>query len=326
MTTRRQFVQLGAAALAGAALPVAALAQGSAQNWPTRPIRAMIPFAAGSSLDIVGRIVMDPLAAQLGQPIVIENRGGAGGTIGTALVAKSDPDGYSILIQASAHSAAPAAYSNIGYDVAKDFIAVIPFGTLPNVTVVSPASGIKTLKDLVAKAKSGPITYASAGTGNANHVAAEMFKMMTGIEMVHVPYRGGAPALIDLVGGRVQVMFADTLTAGEQLKGGLIRALAVATPQRSPVLPDAPPISDTVPGFDASSWWGIGAPRGTPEEIVNKLNQSINAGLADPKLRARFADMGAQIIGGSPADFGKMIADETDKWGKVVKFAGASAE
>ncbi len=220
MTTRRQFLQLAGAALATPALSRGALRAG----WPARPIRAMIPFAAGSSLDIVGRLVLDPLSTQLGQPVVVENRGGAGGTIGTGMVAKADPDGYSILIQASAHSAAPAAYPNITYDVAKDFVAIIPFGTLPNVTVVAPASGIKTLKELVAKAKAGSVTYASAGVGSATHWAAERIRVAGGFTGVHVPFRGGPEALTEVMTGRVDFTSMGMSSALPLIKDGKLVA------------------------------------------------------------------------------------------------------
>ncbi len=323
MTTRRQFVQLGAAALAGAALPVAALAQGSAQNWPTRPIRAMIPFAAGSSLDIVGRIVMDPLAAQLGQPIVIENRGGAGGTIGTALVAKSDPDGYSILIQASAHSAAPAAYSNIGYDVAKDFIAVIPFGTLPNVTVVSPASGIKTLKDLVAKAKSGPITYASAGTGSATHWAAERIRVAGGFQGTHVPFRGGPDALTEVMTGRVDFTSMGMSSALPLIKDGKLVPLAVSTTKRSSALPDVPTtIEAGLPDSDYTYWMGLFVPAKTPEAIVTRLRTESEKALKNPNVVEKFAQQGIEPMPMSSADFDALIRKEIQSNIALVKAAG----
>ena len=240
----------------------------------------------------------------------------------------SPHDGYTLLQINAGNTINATLYKNLNFNFIRDIAPVGSLVRAPHVMFVTPPFPPKTVAEFIAytKASPGKVSYASAGTGNANHISAEMFKMMTGVDMVHVPYRGGAPALIDLVGGRVQMMFADTLTAGEQMKAGLIRALAVATPERSPVLPDVPPISDTVPGFDASSWWGIGAPRGTPDEIISKLNSEINAGLADQKLRSRFAEMGALILGGSPGEFSKMIASETEKWGKVVRFSGATVE
>ena len=236
MTTRRQFLNVAAAALAAPALPRLA----RAQSWPTRPIRAMIPFAPGSSLDIVGRLVLDPLASQLGQPIVVENRGGAGGSIGTAQVAKAEPDGYTLLIQASAHSAAPAAYPNISYDPARDFAAVIPFGTIPNVTVIAPEKGIKTLQDLVAKAKAGSISYASAGVGSATHWAAERLRVSAGFTGIHVPFRGGPEALTEVMTGRVDFTCMGMASALPLIRDGKLIALAVSTPKRSRALPDVP--------------------------------------------------------------------------------------
>ena len=319
MPTRRLFVQLGTAAMAGAALPGAALAQA----WPTRPIRAMIPFAAGSSLDIVGRIVMDPLSTQLGQPIVIENRGGAGGTIGTALVAKSDPDGYSILIQASAHSAAPAAYSNIGYDVANDFIAVMPFGTLPNVTVVSPASGIKTLKQLVEKAKSGPITYASAGTGSATHWAAERIRVAGGFQGTHVPFRGGPDALTEVMTGRVDFTSMGMSSALPLIKDGKLVPLAVSTTKRSSALPDVPTtIEAGLPDSDYTYWMGLFVPAKTPDAIVTRLRGETEKALKNPNLVEKFAQQGIEPMPMSSADFDALIRKEIQSNIALVKAAG----
>jgi tripartite-type tricarboxylate transporter receptor subunit TctC len=322
--TRRQFLRLAGTTAAALCAPAAAFAL----DYPTRPVRLVVPFAPGGAADITGRLMAQWLSERIGQSFVVENRPGGGTNIGTDAVVTAPPDGYTLLLINAGNTINASLYKSLSFNFIRD---IVPVGSLiraPHMLFVTPSFPPKTVTEFIAYAKANPgkVSYASAGTGTANHISAEMFKMMTGVDMVHVPYRGGAPALIDLAGGRVQVMFADTLTAGEQLKGGLIRALAVATPQRSPTAPDVPPISDTVPGFDASSWWGIGAPRGTPEEIVVKLNREINAGLAEPKLRERFAAMGALVLGGSPADFGKMIAAETDKWDKVVKFAGVSAE
>ena len=291
-------------------------------------MRLIVPFPPGGAADISGRLMAQWLSEQLGQPFVVENRPGASSNLGTEAVVSAAPDGYTLLQINAGNAINATLYKHLNFNFIRDIAPVASLVRAPHVMFVTPSFPPRTVAELIAYAKANPgqVSYASAGTGNANHISAEMFKMMTGIDMVHVPYRGGAPALIDLVGGRVQVMFADTLTAGDQLRGGLIRALAVATPQRSPVLPDVPPIADTVPGFDASSWWGIGAPRGTPEEIVGKLNQAINAGLADAKIRKRFAEMGALILGGSSADFARMIGDETEKWGKVVEFSGARAD
>jgi tripartite-type tricarboxylate transporter receptor subunit TctC len=321
---RRQFLACASAAMAMPALPRAAMAL----DYPTRPVRMVVPFPPGGAADITARLMGQWLTERLGQPFIIENKGGAGSNLGTEAVVTAPPDGYTLLLINAGNAINATLYQKLNFDFIRDIVPVCGLVRAPHVMFVTPSFPAKTVAEFIAYAKANPgkVNYASAGTGNANHITAEMFKMMTGIEMVHVPYRGGAPALLDLVGGQVQVMFADTLTAGEQIKSGTVRAIGVATAARSPVLPEVPPIADVVPGFDASSWWGIGAPRGTPGEIVTKLNAEINAGLADPKLKERFAAMGALLLGGSPAAFGKMIADETDKWGKVVKFAGARAE
>ena len=319
MSTRRQFLQSTAAALATASLPGAAMAQ----VWPSRPIRAMVPFAAGSSLDIVGRLVMDPLSTQLGQPIVIENRGGAGGTIGSALVAKSEGDGYYLLIQASAHSAAPAAYSNIGYDVAKDFIAVIPFGTLPNVTVVSPESGIKTLKDLVAKAKSGQITYASAGVGSATHWAAERIRVAGGFQGVHVPFRGGPDALTEVMAGRVDFTAMGMSSALPLIKSGKLTPIAVSTTKRSSALPDVPTTVEAgLPDSDYTYWMGLFVPAKTPPEIVTRLRTEAEKALKNPNVIEKFAAQGIEPMPLSMADFNALIKKEIDSNIALVKAAG----
>jgi tripartite-type tricarboxylate transporter receptor subunit TctC len=319
---RRNFLRVaGAAAFA---LPRPALAL----DYPTRPVRIVVPFPPGGAADITGRLMGQFMSERIGQPFVIENKPGAGSNLGTETVVTAPPDGYTLLLINAGNAINATLYQRLNFDFVRDIVPVGSIVRAPHVMFVTPSFPPKTVAEFIAYAKANPgkVDYASAGTGNANHISAEMFKMMTGVDMQHVPYRGGAPALLDLVGGRVQVMFADTLTAGQQLKAGTIRALAVATPQRSPVLPDVPPISDTVPGFDASSWWGLGAPKGTPKEIVDKLNVEINAGLADAKIKERFAAMGAQLLGGTPADFGNMIASETVKWGKVIRFAHIKVE
>jgi tripartite-type tricarboxylate transporter receptor subunit TctC len=321
---RRRFLHLtGAAALAPVmSRPALAL------DYPTRPVRIVVPFPPGGAADITARLMGQFMSERLSQPFVIENKPGAGSNISTEAVVTAPPDGTTLLLINAGNTINATLYQHLNFDFGRDIVPVGSIVRAPHVLFVTPSFPPKTVAELIsyAKANPGKVNYASAGVGNANHISAEMFKMMAGVDMQHVPYRGGAPALLDLVGGRVQVMFADTLTAGQQLKAGTIRALAVATPQRSPVLPDVPPISDTVPGFDASSWWGIGAPKGTPAEVVNKLNAEINAGLADAKIKERFAAMGAQLLGGSPVDFGRMIAAETEKWGKVIKFANIKVD
>ncbi len=319
MSTRRQFLTSITAALAAASLPGTTLAQA----WPSRPIRAMVPFAAGSSLDIVGRLVMDPLSTQLGQPIVIENRGGAGGTIGSALVAKSEGDGYYLLIQASAHSAAPAAYSNIGYDVANDFIAVIPFGTLPNVTVVAPSSGIKTLKDLVAKGKSGQISYASAGVGSATHWAAERIRVAGEFQGVHVPFRGGPDALTEVMAGRVDFTAMGMSAALPLIKSGKLTALAVSTTKRSSALPDVPTTVEAgLPNSDYTYWMGLFVPAKTPPEIVTRLRGEAEKALKSPNVVEKFAAQGIEPMPLSTADFNALIKKEIDSNIALVKAAG----
>jgi tripartite-type tricarboxylate transporter receptor subunit TctC len=317
MTTRRRFLTSAAAAFAVPALPHAALAQA----WPARPIRAMIPFAAGSSLDIVGRLVLDPLSSQLGQPVVVENRGGAGGTIGTGIAAKADPDGYTILIQASAHSAAPAAYPNIAYDVAKDFIAIIPFGTLPNVTVVAPASGIKTLNELVAKAKAGSVTYASAGVGSATHWAAERIRVAGGFTGVHVPFRGGPEALTEVMTGRVDSMGMSS--ALPLIKDGKLTALAVSTPTRSRALPDVPTtIEAGLPDSDYVYWMGLFVPAKTPPAIVERLRSETEKALKNSNVVEEFAAQGIEPMPLSPSEFDALVKKEIQTNIALVKAAG----
>jgi tripartite-type tricarboxylate transporter receptor subunit TctC len=319
MTTRRRFLTSAAAAFAAPALPHTTFAQA----WPSRPVRAMIPFAAGSSLDIVGRLVLDPLSSQLGQPVVVENRGGAGGTIGTGLVAKADPDGYTILIQASAHSAAPAAYPNITYDVAKDFIAIIPFGTLPNVTVVAPASGITTLKELVAKAKAGSVTYASAGVGSATHWAAERIRVAGGFTGVHVPFRGGPEALTEVMTGRVDFTSMGMSAALPLIKDGKLTALAVSTPTRSRTLPDVPTtIEAGLQDSDYVYWMGLFVPAKTPPAIVERLRSETEKALKNPNVVEKFAAQGIEPMPLSPSEFDALVKKEIQTNIALVKAAG----
>lgn len=319
MTTRRQFLTSAGAALAMPALPRGAFAQA----WPTRPVRAMIPFAAGSSLDIVGRLVLDPLSTQLGQPVVVENRGGAGGTIGTGLVAKAEPDGYTILVQASAHSAAPAAYPNITYDVVKDFVAIIPFGTLPNVTVVAPNSGIKTLKDLVAKAKAGSITYGSAGVGSATHWAAERIRVAGGFNGIHVPFRGGPEALTEVMTGRVDFTSMGMSAALPLIRDGKLTALAVSTPVRSKTLPDVPTtIEAGLPDSDYVYWMGLFAPAKTPPAVVERLRSETEKALKNPNVVEKFAAQGIEPMPMTSAEFDAQIKKEIATNMALVKAAG----
>ena len=311
MTTRRKFLSLAGAALATPALPRLARAQTPAPVWPTKNIRAMIPFSAGSTLDIVGRIVLDPLATQLGQTIVVENRGGAGGTIGTAMTAKADPDGYTILVQASAHSAAPAAYPNLAYDPARDFSAVVAFGTVPNVTVVSPQKGIKTIQELVAAAKAGSFTYASAGVGSATHWAAERLRLAAGFNAIHVPFRGAPEALTEVLAGRVDVYFAPAPPAIEFIRDGKLLALAVSSVRRAAALPDVPTTLEAgFPDSDFDFWVGMFAPKLTPRGIVARIHAETVKALQNPAVIAKLANLGVEPLIQSPEDFDARVAKE----------------
>jgi tripartite-type tricarboxylate transporter receptor subunit TctC len=319
MTTRRRFLNLAAAALATPALPRLA----SAQSWPARPIRAMIPFSAGSSLDIVGRIVLDPLSSQLGQTIVVENRGGAGGTIGTAAVAKADPDGYTLLINASAHSAAPAAYPNIAYDPARDFSAVIPFGTVPNVTLVAPAKGIKTIQELVTAAKSGSLSYASAGVGSATHWAAERLRVSAGFAGVHVPFRGGPEALTEVMTGRVDFTCMGMSAALPFIRDGKLIPLAVSSAKRSSALPAVPTTLESgLADSDYNYWMGMFVPAKTPREIVERLYQETQKALRLPAVVEKFGPQGIEPMPMTPAEFDALIKKEIAINVALVKAAG----
>jgi tripartite-type tricarboxylate transporter receptor subunit TctC len=319
MTTRRRFLTLAGAALATPALPRGA----PAQAWPTRNIRAMIPFSAGSTIDIVGRLVLDPLASQLGQTIVVENRGGAGGSIGTALVAKAEPDGYTILIHAAAHSAAPAAYPQITYNPASDFAAVIPFGTVPNVTVVSAASGIKTLKQLMDKAKSGSVSYASAGVGSATHWAAERLRASAGFSGVHVPFRGGPEALTEVVAGRVDFSCMGIASALPHINDGKLVPLAVSTPKRTPALPNVPTtIEAGYADSDYNYWMGMFVPAKTPRPVIEKLYQETQKALRHPNVVEKFKPQGIEPLELTSAEFDALVKKEIDMNIALVKAAG----
>ena len=320
MTTRRDIVRLAAGALTAPALPRSA----SAQDWPMRqPIRAMIPFSAGSSLDIVGRIVLEPLAAQLGQTIVVENRGGAGGSIGSAMVAKAEPDGYTLLIQASAHSSAPAAYPGIGYDPAADFAAVIPFGTIPNVTVVAAGRGIRTLAELVAAGKAGSLSYASAGVGSATHWAAERLRLAGGFTGVHVPFRGGPEALTEVVAGRVDFSCMGMSSALGFIRDGKLVPLAVSSRKRSSALPDVPTTLEA--GYldsDYTYWMGMLVRAGTPRTIVERLYAETRRALAQPAVIERFKPQGIEPMPLTSAEFDALIRQEIAANIALVKAAG----
>jgi len=316
---RRAFLQLAAGA---AALPaVSGVAR--AQTYPSRPVRWILSAPPGGALDIVARLMGQWLSERLGQPFVIENRTGGGGNIATEAVVRAPPDGYTLLMVTMVHAVNATLYDRLNFNFIRDIAPVAPISREPNVMVVNPSVPTKTVSEFIAYAKANPgkINMASSGNGTSPHMGGELFKAMTGVDVVHVPYRGGAPALTDLIGGQVQVMFAFISSSIEYIRAGKLRALAVTTTTRSPALPDVPVVGDFVPGYEASSWIGLGVPKNTPTEIVDKLNREINAGIADPKIRARLADLGSTVFPGSPADFGKHIADETEKWGKVIRAA-----
>jgi tripartite-type tricarboxylate transporter receptor subunit TctC len=321
---RRQFLHLAAGT---AAHPVVSRVAW-AQTYPSRPVRLVVSFPAGGTADVLGRLMGQWLSEHLGQPFIIENRPGAGSNLGTEFVVRAFSDGYTLLEINSAGAINATLYEKLNFNFIRDIAPVAGIVRTPLVMVVNPLFPAKTLPEFIAYAKANPgkINMASSGNGAAPHVTGELFKMMTGINMVHVPYRGEAAALTDLIGGQVQVYFSLLPAAIEHCKSGTLRPLAVTTTVRSEILPEVPAIGEFVPGFEATFWAGIGAPKNTPVEIIQRLNQEVNAGLADPKLKARFAEMGGTMLPGSPADLGKLIADETEKWGKVVKFAGIKAD
>jgi len=320
---RRKFLRLAAGA---AALTAARTA--TAQTYPARPVRIIVGFAPGGAADIAARLLGQWLSERLGQPFIIENRLGAGGNIATEAVVNASPDGYTLLLVNPGAAINATLYDKLNYDFIRDIAPVAGIIRVANVMQVNPSVPANSVPELVAYAKANPdrISMGSAGVGSSNHVSGELFKMLARVRMVHVPYRGAAPALTDLIGGQVQVLFSAVTSSIETIKAGKVRALAVTTAMRSEALPDLPTVAEFVPGYEASNWWGIGAPKSTPAEIVDKLNRDINAALADPRMKARLADLGGTMLAGSPADFGRLIADETEKWAKVVKFAGIKPE
>jgi tripartite-type tricarboxylate transporter receptor subunit TctC len=321
---RRKFLHL---AMGAAALPaVSRIAR--AQTYPTRPVRLIVPFAAGGGTDILARLLGQWLSERLGQPFIIENRSGASTNIGTELVVRAPPDGQTLLVVDMSPAINATLYDQLNFNFIHDMVPIAGIVRQPLVMEVNPSFPAKTVPEFItyAKANPGKISMASFGIGSVSHVAGELFKMATGVDMVHVPYRGAAPGLTDLLGGQVQVTFGSMLASIEHIKSGRLRALAVTTANRQEVLPDVPAVGDFLPGYETSVFFIVAAPKKTPAEIVNKLNGEINAALADPKMKARFADLGGTVLPGSPADFGKLVADETEKWGKVVKFAGIKPE
>jgi tripartite-type tricarboxylate transporter receptor subunit TctC len=321
---RREFLHLTAGA---AALPaVSRIAW--AQAYPTRPVRIIVGFAPGQAIDIVTRIIGQWLSERLGQQFIIENRPGAGGNIATEAVVRAPPDGYTLLAIGSNNMINATLYEKLNYNFIRDIAPVASIYRVSQVMEVNPSFPAKTVPEFIAHAKAHPgeISFASAGNGSVAHVTGELFKMMTGVNMLHVPYRGAPPALTDLIAGQVHVMFDNMPSSIEHIRAGRLRPLAVTATTRLEALPDVPPLADFVPGFETSAWAGIGAPKDTPAEIIDKLNREINGGLVDPKIKARIADLGGMVLALSPTEYGKRIAEETEKWAKVIKFSGAKPD
>ena len=321
---RRDVLHLTAGA---AALPAFSRIAG-AQAYPSRPVRLIVPLAPGGATDIVARLIAQWLSERLGHPFIIENRPGAGGNVGTEAVVHAPPDGHTLLMASSANTINATFYEKLNFNFIRDIAPVATISRNTLVMVVHPSIPAKSVPEFIAYAKANPrkLNMASPGNGSPNHVSGELFKMMTGVDMVHVPYRSGGPALTDLLAGQVQVMFPAIVSSIEYIRDGRLRALAVTAATRSELLPDIPTVAEFVLEYEASNWFGLCAPSATPAEVVEKLNKEINAGLADPKFKARLADLGATTLPGSPSDFGKLIADDTEKWAKVIQFAGIKSE
>jgi tripartite-type tricarboxylate transporter receptor subunit TctC len=316
---RRKFLHLAAGA---AALPVVPRIA-SAQSFPSRPVHIVVGFPPGGAADTTARLMGQWLSERLGQPFIIENRPGAGGNIATEAVVRSPPDGYTLLLALTNNAGNATLYDKLNFNFIRDIAPVASINRVPHVIDVNPSIPVRTVPEFIAFAKANPgkLNMGSGSIGSTQHLSGELFKMMTGVDLVHVPYRGGAPAIADLLGGQVQVIFDVLSESIGYIRAGRLRPLAVTTAVRSEALPDLPTVGDFVPGYESSGWYGVGVPRNTPVVIIDKLNKEINAGLVDPKLKARFADLGATVFTGSPADFGKLIADETEKWGNVIRAA-----
>jgi tripartite-type tricarboxylate transporter receptor subunit TctC len=300
----------------------------AALDYPTRPVRWIVPYTPGGGTDITARIMAQWLSERLGQQFVIENKPGAGNNIGTEAAIHSPPDGYTLLLVNPANAINTTLYPRLSFNFIRDSAPVAGIMRVPNVMEVNPSLPAKTVAEFIAYAKANPgkINWATSGNGTSVHLSGELFKMMTGVEMANIPYKGSAPALTDLIAGTVQVIFDNMPPSLPHIRAGKLRALAVTTATRSEALPEVPTVAETVPGYEASAFYGMSAPKGTPPEIIDKLNQEINAALADPKVKARLAELGGILIPGSPADFGKLVAAETDKWAKVIKEGGVSLE
>jgi tripartite-type tricarboxylate transporter receptor subunit TctC len=321
---RRHFLQLAGAVVAAPVLQQHAWAL----NYPAKPVRWIVGFAPAGPNDITARLLGQWLSVRLGQPFIIENRPGAGSNLATEVVVNAAPDGYTILMVSAPNAINATLYEKLNFNFMRDILPVASIIRLPNVMTVNPSVPAKTVPEFIAYAKVNPgkPNFASSGIGAANHMSGELFKAMTGISMAHIPYRSSGPALTDLIGGQVQVMFDAITSSIEYIKAGKLRALAVTTVARSDWLPDIPAMSDFVAGYEVSNWFGIGVPKNTPAEVVDKLNREVNAALADPKLKVRFADLGGTVLPGSSTDFGRLIADETEKWATVIRAANIKAE
>jgi tripartite-type tricarboxylate transporter receptor subunit TctC len=321
---RRKFIVLAAGAAALPALSRTAWAQA----YPSRPVRILVGYAAGGSTDVLARLMAHWLTERLGQTVVVENRPGAGTNIATEAVVKAPPDGYTLLLVSAANAINKTLYPTLNFDFLRDIVPVAGLCYEPNAVLLNPSVPASTVPEFIAYAKANPgkITMASGGTGAASHVSGEMFKMMAGVNMVHVPYRGAAPAVTDLLAGQVQIYFGPLITGAEHVKTGRLRVLAVTSAKRAGIMPDVPTVSEFVPGYEALQLYGVGAPKDTPAEIIDRLNKEINAGLDDPKIKERFAQLGTTILRGPPDAFHRFVAEETEKWAKVVKFSGARAE
>jgi tripartite-type tricarboxylate transporter receptor subunit TctC len=325
---RRRFLRL-VLSLGGVIAALACVSQmAGAQTYPARSVRLIVGFTPGGPTDILARLMGQWLSERLGQPFVIENRPGAGSNIGTEAAVNAPPDGYTLLVVSTSGAVSATFYDKLNFNLIRDIAPVAGISRVPLVMVVHPSVPAKTVPEFIAYAKENPgkINMASVGNGTTPHMAGELFKMMAGVDMLHVPYRGAAPALTDLIGGRAQVMFEGMPTLVEHIRAGKLRALAVTPATRSPVLPGVPTVSEFLPGYEASVWFGVGAPRNTPADIVETLNREVNAGLADPRLNARLGELGGTALAGAAAEFGKLIAEDTEKWGKVVRAANMRPE
>jgi tripartite-type tricarboxylate transporter receptor subunit TctC len=321
---RRSFLQLAAGA---AALPVLSRTA-RAQAYPTRPVRIIVGFTAGGAFDITARLIGQWLSERLSQPFIIENRPGASTNIATEAVVRAPADGHTLLLAGAVNAVNATLYEKLNFDFIRDVAPVAGVIRFPNIMEVNPSFAAKTIPEFIAYAKANPgkVSMASSGNGTSQHLSGELFKMMAGVNLIHVPYRGAPQAVTDLLSGQVQVSFDPLPASIEFVKSGKLRALAVTTAARSEALPNIPTVSEFVPGYEASGWNGVGAPKNTPVEIIQKLNREINAGLTDPGMRSRFGELGGMVLAGSPADFGKLIAEETEKWGKVIRAANIKPE